>query len=295
MAKRNIFLIVIAGLFYAGLLVYFGVAKNTGPGPGLFIGPLFLRFYSVMFFFGVLFAWLAAKALRERFGLSENDLDNLVMVCIIAGLFGARIHHVLSEWEFYRGHLYEIFSLWKGGLGFYGGLAGAGMGVWVYARIKTLNFFSVAGLLACVLPLGQAFGRWGNFFNSEAYGQPTGLPWGMFVSPEYRLPEFGSFSYFHPLFLYESFYNLVVFAVLLLALKRAKFSRLFLLPGYLVLYPLGRFWLEGLRLAPTMIFGVPLNQLLSLLVIALGLFLLVHFVRSLARSRPSRHSWTSDF
>jgi phosphatidylglycerol:prolipoprotein diacylglycerol transferase len=145
----------------------------------------------------------------------------------------------------------------------------------IFARIKKISFWQLADLVAPSLILGQAIGRWGNFFNSEAFGGPTNLPWKLYIPPEHRPPEYVNFAYFHPTFLYESLWDLIVFGLLLTLFfrglqgkSRLKVGTLFLV--YLIAYSLGRFWIEGLRTDSLMLGPLRIAQIVSLVGISLG-------------------------
>ncbi len=184
------------------------------------LGAYSLRIYSLITLLGVLAAFFAAKKFASRSSLSEANLENLVLLSVLGGLVGARAHHVLSMWNFYAVHPDFIWQFWRGGLGFFGGIIGASVAAAAYGRIKKLDLWKIYDLLAVIAPLGQAVGRWGNFFNQEAYGLPTSLPWKMFVSSENRLPAYLNFSFFHPAFLYESLLNLLIFFLMAYLFRR---------------------------------------------------------------------------
>ncbi|MDP2933751.1 MAG: prolipoprotein diacylglyceryl transferase, partial [bacterium] len=212
------------------------------------IGGFRLRIYSLVLLLAVLAGYLAGRKYFNGGILKPSEWENLILLDLLAGILGARIHHVLSDWSYYSQRPLEIFLTWRGGLGFFGGLIGACLATYWYSRRKKIGFFELADRLSLALPLAHAIGRWGNFFNQEAYGWPTSLPWKMYVAPENRLGNYFQFDFFHPVFLYESLWNLLVF---LLLRQFAKFGYL-KNPGkifgwYLVLYAAGRFFIEGLR------------------------------------------------
>lgn len=185
---------------------------------------------------------------------------NGIIICLILGLIGARLYHVLTPSpsmaalgiESPRDYFQNpqlLFNLRNGGLGIYGGLAGGALGLLYFTRRNRLPLLSWADMAAVGVALGQAFGRWGNFMNQELYGRPTDLPWAIFIDPVHRLPAFADFSYFHPAFLYESLWNFLSFGLLIWLWRRRER----LLAGemtavYLIMYAIGRILLETVRL-----------------------------------------------
>lgn len=174
--------------------------------------------------------------------------DALLWIALPAYVF-ARAYYVLFSWELYsRLPWWHVFAIWEGGLAIHGGILGGALGIWAFARRKKLGFISIADAVVPGLAIGQAIGRWGNFFNQEAFGVPTDLPWKMFVAPEHRPEQFAGSAFFHPTFLYESLWNLFVFVcVTLLYRAYPKVPAGVPLAMYCALYSLGRFAIESLR------------------------------------------------
>ncbi|OGD53337.1 prolipoprotein diacylglyceryl transferase [Candidatus Beckwithbacteria bacterium RBG_13_35_6] len=274
-----------------------------------------MNFYGFFIALGVLVGTLVAENFRTKQPATSNQhpavsaFDILLWV-IIPGVIGARIYHVLDYWQYYNGDLLKIFYVWEGGLGIYGGIIGGVVGLYLFTKIKSASwrkkskisytnyFLLYLDLASIALPIGQAIGRWGNFFNQELYGLPTNLPWGIYIRPENRLPGYESFSRYHPLFLYESLGCLIIFFIILKKIKlninnkNAKLPQtrinsvrgwqikkqknykngdLFFL--YLFLYSFLRFWLEFLRIEswqvrlPLTINSIRVNQLAATLAI----------------------------
>jgi phosphatidylglycerol---prolipoprotein diacylglyceryl transferase len=177
----------------------------------------------------------------------------------------------------YLTHPLDALAIWKGGLGIPGAVIGGFIAVYLYARKHELSIMAWADIIAPGLALAQAIGRWGNFINQEVYGAPTELPWKLFIDPAYRLPGYQDVAYYHPLFLYESLWNLFNMALLLWAGQRfrgwLKTGDIFLL--YLVIYPAGRFLLEFLRLDPSNVGGINFNQTIMLVITLLSLAALI--------------------
>jgi phosphatidylglycerol:prolipoprotein diacylglycerol transferase len=191
---------------------------------------------------------------------------------------------------YYLTHPLDALAIWRGGLGIPGAVAGGVLAIFWYTRRNKLSFVSWLDVTAPALALGQAIGRWGNFINQELYGSPTNLPWAIYIAPENRLTGFQQYAYYHPLFLYESLWNLLNLGVLLYLTERQRgrlrAGDLFLV--YLIIYPVGRFFLEFLRLDPSPVAGIDINQAL-MAVVALasaGLLLWRHWTARSSRGVP---------
>ena len=174
-------------------------------------------------------AWIAGRASKRK------EIWDVLPWIVIPGVIGARAYHVIDWWEYYRQHLWLVPVVWTGGLGIYGGVAGGVVGLWLWCKKNGQKLGEWLDIAAVGLPLGQAIGRGGNYFNQELYGKATSLPWAIYIKAED--------GYFHPLFLYESLWNLFVFGVMW---RLRRMRGVFIV--YLGLYGLGRFGLEGLRM-----------------------------------------------
>lgn len=232
------------------------------------IGPIVIRWYGLLIACAVLIGTLLAQREARRRGEDPEQLVNVAVVAIVASLVGARLYYVLFNWDYYGTYPWKIVAIWEGGLAIHGGLF-AGIlvgGIWAWRR--NLPTFIYLDIVAPSLVLGQAIGRWGNFFNQEAFGTPTDLPWKLYIGPGHRPPHLAEYEYFHPTFLYESIWNLAVFGLLFLLLRK----RLEPYPGtlflsYLGLYSFGRFFIEGLRIDSLMLGPFRAAQVMSLLLI----------------------------
>ena len=252
------------------------------------IGGFVLKLYSVMIMLGLVAgAWLATREAKRRGDPSEYVLDALIF-CVPLGLIGARLYHVVSEWNHYKDNLSQIPAIWQGGIGIYGAVAGAILGMWIFSLWRRQSLFKWLDIGAPGLLLGQAIGRWGNFFNQELYGPPTDAPWGIYIAPENRLdparyPTVAGGEHFHPLFFYEFIWNLLGVAVLLFVARRfrAKLKAGDITLMYGIVYPLGRFMLETYRFDAWEVGGFPTAQWVSLAVMAVcgGLLLRRHLPR----------------
>jgi phosphatidylglycerol---prolipoprotein diacylglyceryl transferase len=240
-------------------------------------------------------ARVEAAVETESNRLSEMAWD-IMPWALLGGVLGARIWHIIlppsSMVEqgittmFYLTHPLDALSIWKGGLGIPGAVIGGFIAVWLYCRNKDIPIGYWADAIAPGLALAQAVGRWGNFFNQELYGAPTDLPWKLFIAPPYRLGKYLDVAYYHPLFLYESLWNLANMGLLLWLGRRyedkLKTWDLFLV--YLIFYGVGRFMLEFLRLDPAPLGILNANQTIMGGVAVVAAVLLVINRRKSARN-----------
>ncbi len=230
-------------------------------------------------------AWLAQWN-ANRQGQDGSRVWDMLIWVLIAGIVGARIWHILTPMQdlvaegvttgYYLTHPLAAIAIWNGGLGIPGAVLGGALAVFVYTRRQHLSFLQWADILAPAVALGQAIGRWGNFFNQELYGSPTNLPWAIYIDPQHRLPGYQNQAYYHPLFLYESLWDLGNLALLLWLSRhvrnRLRPGEIFLI--YAGVYAVGRFLLEFLRLDASQVAGMNANQTLMLgVMIAVGLVL----------------------
>ncbi|MBF2002835.1 MAG: prolipoprotein diacylglyceryl transferase [Synechococcales cyanobacterium M58_A2018_015] len=264
------------------------LAQLSSPGP--MMGPLPIRWYGFLIASAVLIGVMLSSYLAKRRGVNPDLISDLSIWLVVAAIPAARLYYVAFEWDNYANNLGEILAIWHGGIAIHGAILGGMAAALIFARLNKVSFWQLADLVAPSLILGQAIGRWGNFFNSEAFGRPTDLPWKLYIPLNQRPPGYTQFEYFHPTFLYESIWNLGVFVLLMVLFFRGvqgklrlKLGTLFLV--YLITYSLGRFWIEGLRMDSLMLGPLRIAQVISLLGIGLGLAGLVWLYR-LNRSLP---------
>lgn len=244
----------------------------TSPGPEIISWPIALRWYGVLIAGGALLGLHLATREAERRSLDADALTTATLVAMLVGFVCARAYYVAFNWDIYAARPWDIPRIDKGGIAIHGGLIGGVAAAVLYMRWwRRLPVLPYLDLAAPSLALAQAIGRWGNFFNSEAYGRPTDLPWKLYIPPDRRMPGFEQYEFFHPTFLYESLWNLGVFLLLWFGLRR----RLARWPGalflcYLGLYSVGRFFVEGLRLDSLMAGGLRAAQVVSLLLVAVA-------------------------
>jgi len=251
--------------------------RFTSPGPILIeLGPLTIRWYGLLIASAVLIGVSLSQYLAKRRNVDPDILGDLAIWLVIAAIPSARLYYVLFEWKQYAQHPDQIIAIWNGGIAIHGAILGGTLAAIIFARLQKISVWQLADLVAPSLILGQAIGRWGNFFNSEAFGDPTDLPWKLYIPLERRPLNFANYEYFHPTFLYESLWNLMVFGILITLFFRGLKGKPRLKVGtialiYMVAYSCGRVWIEGLRTDSLMIGPLRIAQIVSLTAITLGL------------------------
>jgi len=238
---------------------------------GFWVGPIFIHYYGITIALALLLSYLLAHLLWPQ---RRKLFDELLIPLTLRGVLGGRIGLVLTQLAYYLGHLNEILSFEGGGLSIHGAILGGALVLVWYALKRKESFLFLADCLAPILAFGQTFGRWGNFFNQEVLGGPTNLPWKIFIEPLKRPAGFEAYSFFHPLFLYESLGNLFIFIFLAWLMgRKPPLGSVF--GWYLLLYSLLRFSLEFIRLE-SLVWGVfTLAQWVSLLLAFLGIVLII--------------------
>jgi phosphatidylglycerol:prolipoprotein diacylglycerol transferase len=248
-----------------------------------FLFGLDIKYYSVVIFLALVCAFFVCVFLIKKYYKDKVSLDffyDLFPVVILSGILGARLYYVLLSLPYFLKNPAEIFAIWDGGISIQGGILFGVLAGLVYSKIKKVSFLVLADALIPALPLAQAIGRWGNYFNQEAFGAPTNLPWGLYIEPKFRPLEFINNEYFHPTFLYESILNLIIFIVLFVLVKKFKGQtkgQIFFL--YFVLYSIVRFFVEGIRIDSVLnISGIPVAQIVSAIMFLVGIigFVLVN-------------------
>ncbi|SHK38779.1 prolipoprotein diacylglyceryl transferase [Paramaledivibacter caminithermalis] len=215
-----------------------------------------VRWYGILISLGMVIGTILALREAKRLGLDENIILDFIIVMIPSAIVGARLYYVIFKWSEYGGDIIKIINIRAGGLAIHGGVIGGVIAGIIFTRVKKIKFLQLADIISPSLILGQAIGRWGNYINQEAHGGPTDLPWGIIVNG----------VKVHPTFLYESLWDFTVFILLMKYRKNKKFDgAVFYL--YLILYSLGRFFIEGLRTDSLMLGPFRVAQLLSLLLI----------------------------
>ncbi len=247
------------------------------PSGSLELGPLRLNAYGLMIALGAIAAtWLMGRRLESRKWGTRDDASAIAIWAVPAGVVGARIYHVITDWERFDGRWLDALKIWKGGLGIWGGLLlGTIVGLWV-AKRRGLRPAETLTIVAPALPLAQAIGRFGNWFNQELFGRATTLPWGLEIDDKHLPDGFASGTLFHPTFLYEAIGNIVLMAVLLQVDRRARLRPGQLFFVYVAGYATLRFFVEGLRIDPAKSAGgLRLNQWTSIVMVVVSVAVLV--------------------
>jgi len=252
----------------------------------IYLGPLPLRAYSLFIILGIFVAiWLGNKRWIAKGG-KPGQVSDVAIFAVPFGIIGGRIYHVATDWEKYFGsgqNWIDALKIWNGGLGIWGAILFGGVGAWIGCKYYKIYLPPFADAIAPGIIFAQAIGRLGNYFNQELFGKPTDLAWGLEIAEKLRPQGFESFATFHPTFLYEIIWNVLIgFGLIYLDRKyKIGHGRLFAL--YVSLYSLGRLFIENLRIDEArLILGFRFNVFTSLVVIVGGL---IYFVIS-NRSKP---------
>lgn len=245
------------------------------------IGPLQIHLYAICILVGIIIAAVWTGRRLTRRGGERGAVIDFTVWAVVLGIIGARLYHVVTHWGDYFGegqNLLKVFAFWEGGIAIFGALIGGAVGVLIASRLTGIRFWSFADALVPGMLLAQAAGRLGNWFNHELFGGPTTLPWGLQIESTNSafpagLPEG---TLFHPTFLYEIIWNLLG-VVVLLAIERRLSPRWGMFFGmYLLWYGIGRFFVEAMRVDPSLLFlGLRTNQLTALVAIVLGVAIIV--------------------
>ena len=267
---------------------------------GFFIGDFEIRFYGIIIMLGAAAGAFLAQKQSEKRGHSPEIVWDMMLWIILVGVIGARLWHVFTPppssiaqgytTAYYLTHPLDMINTRNGGMGIPGAMIGGALALYFFTRKHKLSFLEWADIAVPGLALGQAIGRWGNYFNQELYGAPTSVFWKIQIDPIHRLPEFMDQVYYHPLFLYEALWNIANMFILLWMTRR--FARDLkqgdVLLAYLVIYPLGRFLLDFLRLDAAMLGGINANQAVMAVVAIVSVFALV--IRHRPTPKPERIS-----
>ena len=246
-----------------------GIAIN--PPSSFTLGPLSIHLYGVIIATGLILAVLYCSKRADQFGLTEDTLLDGVLWVTPVAILCARLYYCAFSWEMYADNPISILYIWEGGIAIYGSVIGAVLGIIVFCKIKKVKIATVLDLVSLGFLIGQAMGRWGNFFNREAFGAETES----FLRMGLMKVSTGEVTYYHPTFLYESLWNITGFLVLHFLSRKRRFDGQIAL-GYLAWYGLGRAFIEGLRTDSLYIGTIRVSQLLAAVscVVALGLLLI---------------------
>jgi len=229
------------------------------------IGPLTIHFYGILIAIGVIVAVVVAKRRYERFGGDGELVEKVAIWAVALGFLGARMAYVSTHMYRFSGRPWAILFIWEGGLALYGGLTVGALTAIFLIRRWGGDLWAFADATAVGIPLAQAIGRWGNYFNQELFGTPTTLPWGLEIAPANRPPQYADFATFHPTFLYESLWNLLLTVPIILWLeRRGKLAKGASFAVYIMVYGTGRFLMELLRTDTSFrLFGISRNGWVS--------------------------------
>ncbi|WKZ24860.1 MAG: prolipoprotein diacylglyceryl transferase [Patescibacteria group bacterium] len=244
------------------------------PSPVAFnLGPLLVYWYGLVMVLAIVLALLLSLRLARLYNLSSEKVIDIAFYLIIFGFIGARLYEVILEWPYYLTYPSQIPQIWRGGLAIHGALLGGLLGLWFYCRRFSLNLWQTISIFLPGVALGQAIGRWGNWFNQELFGLPTNSSWGIFINPINRPLGYEAFAFFHPTFLYESL-GCLLLTGLLVFLVYKKHSPLVVIASYLAGYGLLRFFLEFIKIDYTpILWGLRWPQIISLMFILFSLLL----------------------
>ena len=256
--------------------MYFHPALLRSPGSQLLnLGFFSIKWYGLLIALSIILGLNLSKKLARSRGVDPYLVSEMLPSLVLSSLIGARIYYVIFEYRQFSGDnfftpikIFNIYfnipsslAIWEGGIAIHGALLGGFLSVYLFCKSKKIPLKIFLDLLMPSVILGQAIGRWGNFFNNEAFGIPTNLPWKVFIPLTNRPIIFSNSQFFHPTFLYESLWNLLIFILLIYVFNRQNKENS-ILPGlitclYLITYSFGRFWIEGLRIDSLCLGGYP--------------------------------------
>mgnify|MGYP001195271187 FL=1 len=252
------------------------IAYIKSPGSELIsLGMFSIKWYGFLIAISVLSGLSISKRLASLRGIDPKYINDLLPSLIFSSIVGARFYYVIFEYRQYIGNKFftliypfniplkvpSFLAIWEGGIAIHGALIGGFLSLIIFCKKNKISLKSLLDVIMPSVILGQAIGRWGNFFNNEAFGIPTDLPWKLYIPIRYRPIEFMNSEFFHPTFLYESLWNFIVFILLIYFFKqqnkgpRIKDGSIACL--YLITYSFGRFWIEGLRIDSLCLGGYP--------------------------------------
>lgn len=236
-----------------------------------------------IYYYGVIMALaIAVGALvsdwfgYKFFELKKDTILDAVPYLIIFGILGARLYYCIMDYDFYLRFPTEVLAIRHGGVSIHGAIIGGFLGLWIYSLRHKISLKKLCDVSVYGLALGQAIGRWGNFFNSEAYGLPTDLPWKLYIAPQYRHIPYLDNEFYHPAFLYESILDFLIFVILLIFIKYRKTAK----DGnigltYLILYSVARIIVESVRIdSVRYIQGIPVAIIMSTAIIVVSVIMI---------------------
>ncbi|MDO8260544.1 MAG: prolipoprotein diacylglyceryl transferase, partial [Candidatus Magasanikbacteria bacterium] len=263
----------------------FNFLHTFSPNPILIsFGPITVYWYGLFVVSGIIAAFYIILKLAEYYDLEKNTIVDIGFWIVLWGIVGARLYHVGLEFSYYYAHPINIFKIWNGGLAIHGAIIAGALTGFYLVKKHEISFWKLASICVPGIALGQAIGRWGNYFNQELYGLPTGLPWGIPIDPINKMPEYYNYAFFHPTFIYESIGNIFIFIILISLqawmINRKKQSDFYLILSislYLMLYSVLRFSTEFLRIdfTPTLL-ALRFPQLMSIILFLVSALFLAY-------------------
>jgi len=253
-----------------------------------YIGAFPLRAYALCIIAGIIVALVIATRRWQARGGTADSMELMVVVGVPFGIVGARLYHVITDYQLYFGpgrQPLDALKIWQGGLGVWGAIAFGVLGGYLVAQRRKIAFPAVLDAIAPAILVAQAIGRLGNWFNQELFGRPTTLPWGLEIAQQYRPAAYAQFAIFHPTFLYEILWNLGAAVLLVWLDRRFRLGHGKVFALYVMLYCAGRFWIEALRIdTVNEIGGFRLNNYTALIGFLVALVWLIWLIRN----RPGR-------
>jgi phosphatidylglycerol:prolipoprotein diacylglycerol transferase len=237
-------------------------------------GPITIYWYGLLIALGILLATLISVKIAKKYQIKPDQIFDLAFWLVIFGIIGARLYETLLFPSYYWGEPINVLKIWEGGLAIHGGIIAGIIVVYFFAKKYKHSFWKLAAIITPGLALAQALGRIGNYFNSELFGLPTSLPWGIPIDLMSRPIEYISAEYFHPTFLYEAIGSIIIFIVLWWFNQKKK-NPLIITCIYLIAYSVLRFFLEFIRIDETPILFLRVPQIISLIIIIIATILII--------------------
>lgn len=250
----------------------FSLLHNFIPNPILLnLGIISIHWYGFFIVLGIISALILILQLAKKNNINSEHIWDLSFYLIFFGILGARIYEIFLEFPYYISNPHQIIKIWEGGLAIHGAIIAGAITLFFFTKKNNLNFWKLAAIVVPGLALGQAIGRWGNWFNQELFGLPTSLPWGIPINLYKRPLEFIGYNFFHPTFIYESFGLILITLFLTLIIYKNNLTKkvaMRVLASYLALYSVLRFGLEFIKIDHTPIFlSLRWPQIISLAII----------------------------
>ena len=241
---------------------------NINPVAFNLFGKIEIRWYGILIALGLVLAIVLAYYIAKYRNLKADEIINFAPFAIIGGVLGARLLHVLVNISYYSKHPSYIFAFRQGGLAIQGAIIGGVIALIIFARVRKVSFWAITDVITPGLAIAQSIGRWGNYFNQEAFGRPTSSRIGIFISPENRPADYMNSEYFHPTFLYESIANMVLFIILIFMhywfkKKNNKYPDGLIFCVYLIVYSLYRIFIESYRIDSSYVGPVKVVYIIS--------------------------------